>query len=345
MGGQNIDVVLRSAHIGKFSRNRGKPFVPKGHGEHDAVRFGRRSEVLARARTCQAKRVAQYAIYPMTGENALLADQFPLRALEHTPADIGVFPFGVLAHDVKIDLLRAAVGKRRTHSGQKPARTEIDILVKSATDRNQKPPEGDMIGNPRPAHRAEEDRVRLAKPIEPVGRHHGAGFLIAHAGPIIVLILQGEPEPRGSGIQHAHAFGHGFLADSIPGNRCDAIGFAHEFLSLKGRGLSEAGHTSMAGEDPCDHSPTGSSARKRLRISSATRSVSSSGARCQGRRLCCKGRACPAAKKLATKRRCRSPASSGKATKTGADEAQASLSARRASAVTTMASAKAMKAS
>ena len=169
-------------------------FVPVRHGEGDAVRLGGRCQVLLRPRARQFEGVFQDAVHAVAGEHALLADELALGALEHAPADRGVLALGVLAHHIEVDVGLGAAGERRAHAGHQLARAQVHVLVEAAADRDQQAPQRDMVRHVGPAHRAEQDRVRLRQLLHAVGRHHRAGLLVGLARPVVVRELEAEAE-------------------------------------------------------------------------------------------------------------------------------------------------------
>ena len=123
---------------------------------------------------------------PWRREHALLRDELAVGALEHAAADRGIFALGVLAHHVEVDIGLGAAGQRRAHARHQLARAQVHILVEAAADRDQQAPQRDVVRHVRPAHRAQQDRVRLRQALHAVGRHHRAGLLVGLARPVVV---------------------------------------------------------------------------------------------------------------------------------------------------------------
>ncbi len=94
---------------------------------------------------------------PVRREHRLLRDEFAVRALEHPPADGGIFALGVFPHHVEVDIRLGAPGQRRAHPRHQLARPHIRILVEAAPDRDQQPPQ------------ARRDPARPASPPRPAG--------------------------------------------------------------------------------------------------------------------------------------------------------------------------------
>src|SRR5207245_11091084 len=95
--------------------------------------------------------------------------------------------------------------------------------MKSAADRDQEAPQRDVVRHAGESDRAEEDRLERSQTIEAVLGHHAAGFGIALAAPVEHRPLDLESEPPAGGVEHAHALGPDFLADSLAGDRRDAM--------------------------------------------------------------------------------------------------------------------------
>ncbi len=74
-----------------------------------------------------------------------------------------------------------------------------------------------MVGNTRPAHRAEVDSGEVFQSVQSVGVHHLAGFEVVLAAPREVLVLKGETAGGllGETIEHTNALGHDLFADPI----------------------------------------------------------------------------------------------------------------------------------
>ena len=85
---------------------------------------------------------AQHAVHTVAGHHRFLHDDLARCALEHAPADTGVFAFSVLAHDEHVDLARqarAAVAPhhRRGDAGHEARGAQVHILVKLAAEQQQ----------------------------------------------------------------------------------------------------------------------------------------------------------------------------------------------------------------
>ena len=100
-------MVLGGPHVRVASRHRAETLVPVRHGVNDAVRLGRRGEMLRLARTRELEGVLEHLVDPPAGEDALLHDHLAFGAFVEPPSDLGVLALVVLAHDVEVDVLRS----------------------------------------------------------------------------------------------------------------------------------------------------------------------------------------------------------------------------------------------
>src|SRR5438105_2771348 len=174
--------------------------------------------MLLRPAARQLERIFKDAIDARAREYRLLYRRLALRALEHPPADRGVFAFGVLAHDGEIDIADRTAGERRAHPGHEPHRTNIGILLEAPANRDEQSPERNVIGHRRKPDRAEKDRVVMANLFEPVFRHHASVFGVVLAAPWLFVPREANAEPAGRGLKYAHAFRHNFFADAVAWN-------------------------------------------------------------------------------------------------------------------------------
>ena len=112
MRGQDIDVVLVGLDVGIVARDRGEALVPERHRVDDAVRLGRRGDVLL-AGAGELEGVAHDPVAAAPGEHRFLHRHFVLGAGVQSAADFGVLTLVVFAHDEEVDIARPAVAQRR----------------------------------------------------------------------------------------------------------------------------------------------------------------------------------------------------------------------------------------
>src|SRR5437773_641652 len=67
--------------------------------------------------------------------------------------------------------------------------------MEPAPDRDEKPPQGDVVRHAGEPDGAEEDRLELPKLVEAVFRHHPAGLRVALAAPVEYRPLEPWPRP------------------------------------------------------------------------------------------------------------------------------------------------------
>ncbi len=184
--------------------------------------------MFARAFLGQFERVFQDAINAGARHDGFLNDDFTVRAGIHLAADRGIFAFGVLAHDIEINITRFATGKGGWHAGHQFGRAQIDVLVKVTPEHDQRSPQRNMVRHRfRPADRTKEDRIVGFDLSAPVIWHHLAVLLIVVARSEFEFIKhQIEIKHFGGGLKHADAFGHDFGSDAVAGDDCDFMGGA-----------------------------------------------------------------------------------------------------------------------
>src|SRR5690606_6747755 len=123
----------------------------------------------------QFKGVLEYPVDTMAGHHGFLNHHFTLGTLEHGAADAGIFPFGVLAHDIEIDIAGNSARQRALDTRQQAAGPQIDVLVELTTELEQRTPQRDMVRDLfRPADGAIEDGVEVDPDVASVFRQHFA---------------------------------------------------------------------------------------------------------------------------------------------------------------------------
>src|SRR5580692_3458857 len=173
----------------------------------------------------QFKGETQDTIDAAPREHGLLDGHLVVGALVEASADIRVFAFIVFANDSEVDFTGLPMFQRRFDPIEKAHGAKIDVLPERAPDRNQKPPQRDMIGNAGVANRPEEDAVERPQLTEAVVRHHFPGLLVGFAAPIKGLPMAAKLEALASCFEDANAFGNHFFADAVSGDDRDLKGF------------------------------------------------------------------------------------------------------------------------
>src|SRR5690554_6741645 len=237
VGGKDVDMELVDMDLGVVVRHGGYPLVPPGHGNSDAIGLGRRGKLLAWPGLGQLESVLQHPVGAVAGHDRFLNDNFALGAFKHFATDTGVFALGILAYDVEINIAGLTVGQWAFDAWQQLAGAQVDVLIEPATELQQRAPQRNMVRyGVGPAHRAIEDGVEILELLEPVvGQHLAVLHVIVAAGEIEMLQGEVDIEALGSGLEHAQAFRHYLVADTVAGNDCDTLG--HEQL-LKMLGAS-----------------------------------------------------------------------------------------------------------
>ena len=157
-------MILIGGNIGVFGADRGKALVPERHRMIESIGLRRAGHMPAPAPPSEVEGIAQDAVGAPAGEDRLLDDDFVLAGPGPT-ADLGIFAFRVFAHHPEIDVAASLVAQGRSDARQQPHRTQIDVLLELAPDRQQQPPQRDMIRYPGKTDRAEEHRIMIAQPV------------------------------------------------------------------------------------------------------------------------------------------------------------------------------------
>ncbi len=130
----------------------------------------------------------------------------------------------VLANDQHVDVGGRLARQRTDHARQQPNRAEIDVLLEVPTNRDQEPPQRDMVGHARPADSAQQDRISGAEQFEPVGGHHRPGVGITLAAPRVLLPLESNVESAAGALEHVDRGRDDLAADPVAGDQRDVAG-------------------------------------------------------------------------------------------------------------------------
>src|SRR5262245_14849935 len=137
---QNVDVELAGLDLRVLLGDGGKPLVPVGHRDRDAVRLGGRGHLLASARHGKIEGVAHDPIAALAREDRHLGRLLKLGTLETAPTDGGVFALVVLAHDQIVDVAGLAVGEGGLKTLKEAHGPQVDVLLEAAADGNEQAP-------------------------------------------------------------------------------------------------------------------------------------------------------------------------------------------------------------
>ena len=160
-------------------------------------------------------------------EHRFLHRHFVFGAAIEPAADFRVFALVVLAHDIKIDVARRAVAQRRLDPGEEPHRTQVDVLVEAAPQRDQQAPQRDMVRHLGVTDRAEINGVVEPQPLDPVLRHHHAHIDVALAAPVEFVPLEAETVSPRRRLHRGNPLGHHLAPDAVAGDHRDPIILCH----------------------------------------------------------------------------------------------------------------------
>src|SRR5205085_8802174 len=104
--------------------------------------------------------------------------------------------------------------------------------------RDQEPPERDMIRHAGIADRTEKHGIVGPQLIESVFRHHAAGLGVGLAAPVEFAPLQRKAVAPRCRFQRVNAFRHDFAPDAVAGDNGDPICAGHRFASALRRQIS-----------------------------------------------------------------------------------------------------------
>src|ERR1700722_13684732 len=168
---------------------------------------------------------AHHPIHASAREDGLLNGHLVFGAFIQAAADAGIFALIVFANDGEINLAWFPILERRFYAFEKPHRTKIGVLPERAANRNQQSPKRNVIGNARVTNGAQENCVKGPQLLQTVIRHHFPGLYVSFAAPVKFLPLPLETEALFCCFEHADAFWHHFLADTVSGDDRDVEGF------------------------------------------------------------------------------------------------------------------------
>ena len=148
------------------------------------------------------------------GKDRLLHRQLARLPVMETATDLRVLALRILADDDKIDRT-APFGKWTSDTRQQSRRPQTHVLVEASSDRDQQPPQRDVIGHIWAADRAQENRVRFCETVERVVVHHRAGTDVVIAAPQVLRPLDAEARQWCERIEHDAGRGNRLDADAV----------------------------------------------------------------------------------------------------------------------------------
>src|SRR5690348_2792998 len=155
---QDVDVVLVCFYIRIVLRYNCESLIPEGHSEYDTVRLGGGCDVfLARAR--QFEGIRDNAVASSTGENSLLNCHLSIRIAMQAAPHFRIFSLTVFPDDDEINVAGPPAGERCYDPIQQPYGAAINVLPKTAPDRDEQSPKRNVVRNTGVSNRSQVDRV------------------------------------------------------------------------------------------------------------------------------------------------------------------------------------------
>ena len=234
MRGQDVDVELVGPDAGIARGHRLEALVPVRHRDRDAVRLGRRRDVLRRPLRGELERELQDAVDALAREHGLLEHDLAVGALVHAPADRRVLALGVLADDDEVDVAGLAVRERRRDAGHQAARPQVHVLVEARGGTGSASPTATRGPAPSPASRPRRRRSRRAatgsrtSPPASSGRASRSG----RSPRRIRCHSKSMPKRRAAASSTRSPSGTTLLADAVARNDRDAMRCHRPLLSF-----------------------------------------------------------------------------------------------------------------
>ena len=208
---------------GNSAAQLGDDLVPERHRVHDPVALGRRGDVAATRVRASVEGVVGDPAHPGAGEDRFLDCQLVREAAVHPAADLAVLTLDVLPHHDQVDLAGRGRPQWALHAVEDRDRALVDVLPEGTADRDQQAPQRHMVGHPRPAHGAEQDRVVRRQRVERVVRHHRAGLGVATARPVELVVRQVDVVQVRDDVEHPTSSADDLGADPVSGDDRDAL--------------------------------------------------------------------------------------------------------------------------
>ncbi len=139
----------------------------------------------------------------------------PRCAIPPTPA----YSPSVFSRTKSRSMSSAATHQRARHALEQPRRAEVRPEIQALPDRQDRPPQRDVIRHRRVSERPEQHRVELAQLIERVLGHHPALLVEERGAPRQLRPLKREAQR----IDDAPSLRRDLRADPVAGNQRDAV--------------------------------------------------------------------------------------------------------------------------
>ena len=165
------------------------------------------------------ERVPNDALHPGTGEDARLEGDLLGEPLMRSAAHSCVLAFGVLADEEHVHISGPTACERARNAGKQPARTQVRPQVEPLADRQDHPPQRNVVGDGWVANRAQKHRVV---------RPQGVKAVLGHHPPVLVEVRRAPGELRPldretQGVDRLPGLRDDFGPDAVPRQEGDAV--------------------------------------------------------------------------------------------------------------------------
>ena len=155
-------------------------------------RFGNDGKQFTRARLRELERKPNDALHSRSRHHRHVLCDLDRKPPVSPAPDARILTLGIFANDHPIQFWTGDMPQRAFDTRQNPRRTDVCILVEGLTDRQPKPPQGDMVRDVRRTHGAEQNSIELSELLGAIRRHHNPVLLVVIGSPIKILEVQLE---------------------------------------------------------------------------------------------------------------------------------------------------------
>ena len=210
--------------VGEFLGDFLKHALPQAAGKSHNIRLVGHQDLLALVGTRIFEREADDALHAPARVDVLLGGDLVGGAELEVAAHVRVHPFGVLADDGEVDVVRRGVLQGAKGCVEQPNRTHVSVEIHFEAHAQQDLFGVDVGGHARVAQRADKDGVEVPRQhLKAIRRNGGAVDQIAVGAPVEC----GELDGRSAGANDFDGVGDNFPADAISGNDRDAFVGGH----------------------------------------------------------------------------------------------------------------------
>ena len=216
---ERVDQHLLRLQLRVVATSRGEPLVPERHRRGaDPVDFGEQTATGSDGGRAGAQAITRSVPRRKTASGRCQSSSVFCTARRSPSTRLDV------AHDHHVDWSPGGVAQRATRSRQQLDRVaKVHVLAERAPDRDQQPPQRDVVGHVRPPDGAEQDRVTVPQPLQPVRSHHPAVLHEVVAAPRVFGRLEAESIPLARRLQHLQRGRRDLTTDPVPGHDGNAI--------------------------------------------------------------------------------------------------------------------------